>query len=237
VKLPPTNLKDGAEVVFIPAGVFLMGSKDGNGKADEQPQHTVYLDSYYIYKYDVTVAEYRTFCQATGRAMPDAPSWGWLENHPMVDVSWNDAKAYADWAGAALPSEAQWEKAARGTDGRLYPWGNDWDAAKCNTGSKQTSSVGSFPAGASPYGCLDMAGNVWQWCADWYGEDYYKNSPTNNPTGPATGEVRVLRGGSWYYYDFGDYKSGARGAVRDGIGPDGWYYYIGFRCAVLSPVP
>jgi len=121
------NAKDRAEVVYIPAGEFTMGSKPGVGKSDEQPEHKVDLDGYWIYQTKVTVAQYRQFCQATGRSMPNAPSWGWKDDHPIVSVTWDDATAYAKWAGAALPTEAQWEKAARGTDGRIYPWGNEWD--------------------------------------------------------------------------------------------------------------
>jgi formylglycine-generating enzyme required for sulfatase activity len=208
--------------------------------ADELPQRKVYLDAYYVYKTEVTVAQYRKFCDATKRAMPPEPSWKWQDTHPIVNVSWNDAKAYAEWAGAALPTEAQWEKAARGGDGRPFPWGFTWDAAKCanwsNSGAgdtqRGTHPVGSFPAGASPYGALDMAGNVWEWCADWYGADYYKNAATKNPTGPETGKGRVLRGGSWYYY----YDYYFRTAFRnDGYVPDGWIYYFGFRCS--SPPP
>jgi len=124
--------KHGAEMVYVPAGEFLMGSKEGEGDDDERPQHTVYLDAYWIYKTEVTVAQYRKFCQATGRQMPEEPSvQAWTDDHPIVNVSWDDAVAYGKWAGAALPTEAQWEKAARGTDGRQYPWGNDWDAQKC----------------------------------------------------------------------------------------------------------
>ena len=231
------NLKDGAELVLIPAGEFTMGSAHGVGGPDEHPAHKVYLDSYSIYKNDVTVAQYRKFCEATGRTMPVAPDWGWIDNHPIVNVTWDDATAYAHWAGAALPTEAEWEKAARGTDGREYPWGNDWDAAKCSNGvatnPRKTSAVGSFPAGASPYGVLDMEGNVWQWCADWYGDDYYKDSPLRNPIGPDTGTMRVLRGGSWC----NGITVGFRAAYRDrGIpiyrGGDG-----GFRCVCRSPGP
>ena len=232
-----TNPQDGAELIEIPAGEFLMGSSADDKDADpsEKPQHSVYLDAYYIYKNDVTVAQYRKFCNATGRAMPGAPSRGWIDTHPIVNVSWDDASAYAQWAGAALPTEAQWEKAARGTDGRIYPWGNDWDASKCSNSvghtAEQTSPVGSFPSGASPYGVLDMAGNVWQWCADWYGADYYQTSPAKNPTGPATGTVRVLRGGSWYNGG----AVGCRGAYRSSYYPDSGSDYFGFRCVALSP--
>ena len=121
----------------------------------------------------------------------------------MVNVSWLDCVSYAKWAGASLPTEAQWEKAARGTDGRLYPWGNRWDTSVCNnayTKILRTQPVGSYPAGSSPYGCMDMAGNVWEWCADWDSNDYYKNGATNNPTGPSEGKARVLRGGYWNNY-------------------------------------
>ena len=256
--LPKTkiNPKDGAAMVLIPAGSFLMGTSEAQlatmlkahpaykreRYTHEMPQHPVYLDAYYLYKNDVTVAEYRTFCTATGRKMPAAPDWGWIDTHPMVNVSWTDAKAYSDWAGVVLPTEAQWEKAARGTDGRVYPWGNDWDAAKCSnsvgaTHPGKTSPVGAFPAGASPYGCLDMAGNVWQWCADWYGADYYTTSPAKNPTGPSTGTGRVLRGGSWMY-DIGLACIYFRGADRDYNNPLGyWDSDLGFRCVSLSPGP
>ncbi|MBM3496659.1 MAG: hypothetical protein FJX72_20420, partial [Armatimonadetes bacterium] len=193
------NPKDGAEMVYIPAGEFIMGS-DGGG--DEKPRRKVYLDGYWMYQHEITVAQYRRFCSETGRKMPDAPSWGWKNDHPIVNVSWHDAKAYAAWAGVQLPTEAQWEKAARGTDGREYPWGSTFDSSKavCSVRPRDensTAPVGSIPAGASPYGCLDMAGNVWEWCADWYDGGYYRKAPNRNPTGPASGTLRVLRGGSW----------------------------------------
>jgi formylglycine-generating enzyme required for sulfatase activity len=276
--LPPTrvNPKDGAEMVLVPAGEFRMGSSEQELAAwlaahptdkrewftDELPQRSVYLDAYYIYKTEVTVAQYRTFCQATGRQMPPPPPWGWQDAHPIVNVTWDDAKAYADWAGVALPTEAQWEKAARGTEGRLFPWGSAWpppakvgnfadEACKrsgkykdwtfiagYDDGYAETAPVGSFPAGASPYGVLDMAGNVWEWCGDWYDSNYYQTAPTKNPTGPearvrvqvlpgiyVTG--RVVRGGSWCLDDPGIF----RGARRSGGGPSGRYYGDGFRCA------
>ena len=235
-----TNPLDGAALVWVPAGEFLMGSKDGEGSADECPQRTIYLDGYWINKTEVTVAQYRKYCQATGRTMPSEPSWKWSDDHPIVNVSWEDASAYAEWAGAALPTEAQWEKAARGTDGRVYPWGNDWDASKAQCskakwGDANTpAAVGSFPAGTSPYGCLDMAGNVWEWCADWYDAGYYKTAPARNPPGPATGTSRVLRGGSWDFIDPGDFRAADRGDYFD---PSNRGDVVGFRCVLRSPGP
>jgi len=252
------NPKDGAAMVWVPAGEFVMGSKDNEGYSDERPQRKVYLDGYWLYKYEVTVAQYRAFCAATGRALPHFPqpmtyyesnySWagktGWadpaLQQHPIVNVTWHDAQAYAAWAGAQLPTEAQWEKAARGADGRIYPWGNTWDPAKCanrtNSQEKAISTwpVGSFPAGASPCGAHDMAGNVSEWCADWYDAGYYKNAPARNPIGPATGTRRVLRCGSWagYYVEFI-----LRSAVRNYCTPDYYWYSVGFRCGSSSPGP
>ncbi len=222
-------------MVWVPAGEFLMGSidTDENASADEKPQHKVFLDGFWIYKNDVTVAQYRKFCTATGREMADLPDWS-KDDHPVVKVSWDDAKAYACWAGVALPTEAEWEKAARGTDGREYPWGNEWGAAKCQFNQQATAPVGSFPAGASPYGCLDMAGNVWQWCADWYGTDYYSHSPTQNPTGPETGTARVLRSGSWNRDDAVDLRAASRHIRDDPTSRDN---YVGFRCISRSPGP
>lgn len=204
-----TNPKDGSILIVIPAGSFSMGSNESD---DEKPIHTVYLDKYYIGKYLVTNAQYKKFCDATGHSQPPEsdPRISGMKNYftaypnyPVVNVSWFDAKAYCEWAGLRLPTEAEWEKAARGTDGRKYPWGNSWDSNKCNNGGNgdgytNVSSVGSFPSGVSPYGVYDMAGNVWEWCNDWYGENYYGSSPSSNPTGPSSGIDRVLRGGSWW---------------------------------------
>jgi len=229
-----TNPRDGAKMVYIPAGEFIMGSNDSgrdqiDGGRDEKPQRRVYLDSYWLYQLEVTVAQYRKFCQATGTSMPSAPSWGFQDKHPIVNVSWNDAKAYCDWAGVELPTEAKWEMAARGTDGRKWPWGNEWDAKKCNThenGPKTPTPVGAYPSGASPYNCLDMVGNVWEWCADWYDFNYYKNASQRNPTGPNTGQERVVRGGCW-----NSYSDVARCAFRAGRDPVNVYFNLGFRCA------
>lgn len=241
---PPTVIrweKDGKEMVLVPAGEFLMGSLAGEGEDDEHPQHRVYLDAFYMDKTEVTNAEYKRFVDATGYRAPDLWTWGnangqipvGLENHP-VWVSWEDAAAYARWAGKRLPTEAEWEKTARGTDGRTYPWGNDWDPAKANTfevavGQGKTTPVGNYPAGVSPYGVLDMAGNLWEWCADWYSEDYYGRSPASNPTGPVSGIDRVLRGGSCLFphlYARCAYRSRDNPALRKGD--------YGFRCCLSS---
>jgi formylglycine-generating enzyme required for sulfatase activity len=241
---PPkiVNPKDGAEMLYIPPGEFAMGTTDEEVEAllrqypdwkrewfdREKPQRRVSLDGYYIAKTPVTVAQYRAFCEATKRKMPDAPSWGWKEDHPIVNVTWNDAKAYADWAGVRLPTEAEWEKAARSTDGRTWPWGNEWDGGKCansvGRARNGTAPMGSYPQGASPYGVLDMAGNVWEWCADRYGP--YDPKDIRNPTGPKEGQGRVLRGGSWD--NFLPYLF--RAAYRDWDFPNDRNVVIGFRC-------
>jgi formylglycine-generating enzyme required for sulfatase activity len=224
------NPNDGAEMVWVPAGTFTMGSTDADNQAagDEKPAHTVYLDGYWIYKTEVTVGQYKKFCAATGHAMPNLADGFSDDDHPIVDVSWNDAQAYCAWAGVKLPTEAQWEKAARGTDGRIYPWGNEFSTSKAWTkesGATHTAPVGSFPDGASPYGCLDMAGNVCEWCQDWYGKDYYASSPSSNPTGPGYAEGRVLRGGSWFSDSFY-----CRCANRDDPDPSLTLDIYGFRC-------
>jgi formylglycine-generating enzyme required for sulfatase activity len=225
-----TRAKDGVRMVAVPAGEFTMGEKDGT----DNPEHQVTLDGYWIDKNLVTVAQYQKFCEDSGRKMPDPPTWGWKADHPIVNVSWDDARAYADWAGASLPTEAQWEKAARGTDGRKYPWGDEWDTGKLWSsadGKKSgTAPVGSFPEGASPYGALDMAGNVWEWCADFYGKDYYKNSPALNPKGPRYSEERVLRGDSWADSNEDNFRCAYRVRGDPAVRADN----LGFRCAVRA---
>jgi formylglycine-generating enzyme required for sulfatase activity len=193
-----TSPTDHKEMAYVPAGEFVMGSRDDDKRAwpDEKPQHRVYLDAFWIDKTPVTVGQYRVFCGATGRTMPEL-SYSVRDKEPVWGLTWNDATAYAAWAGKRLPTEAEWEKAARGTDGREYPWGNEWDENTCP--DLRYEHVGSCPANASPYGVLDMSGTVSQWCADWYGEDYYRISPARNPTGPASGSTHVLRGGSWVH--------------------------------------
>ncbi|NIM13473.1 MAG: SUMF1/EgtB/PvdO family nonheme iron enzyme [Candidatus Aminicenantes bacterium] len=212
---------DGIIMVYIPAGEFIMGSNDGQD--DEKPAHNVYLDGYWMGKYEVTFDQYDKYCKENNQNRPADKEWG-RGKRPVIHVSWDDANAYCDWLFKKtglkfkLPTEAQWEKAARGTDGREYPWGNSppsgdkfnfadknlWEKEKWSWADKNiddgyayAAPVGSYPQGASPYGLLDMAGNVWECCSDWYDYGYYKNAPKNNPTGPEGGTNRVIRGGSW----------------------------------------
>lgn len=208
-----------ADMILIPAGTFTMGSD--TRAADEKPMHKVYLDAYYIGKYEVTNAEYYEFWeQQTDAArtpenfshLPQIGNWParaeQFPNHPVVGVSWHDAKAYAAWKGMRLPTEAEWEKAARGYTNRVWPWGNAVEPY-ANTDAdddgyqNSLAPVGSFPKGKSYYGVMDMAGNVWEWTSDWYSDVYYGYSsqaakrPKKNPTGPEIGSWRVIRGGSW----------------------------------------
>ena len=178
----------------------------------------------------VTVAAYRRFAEATGRAMPEAPRFnhGWeKEDHPIVNVSWEDAKAYCEWAGGRLPTEAEWEHAARaGKEGLKYPWGDEIGEKHANYGQNAggTSAVGSYPA--NDFRLYDMAGNVWEWVADQYEPNYYSKSPKKDPQGPASGEGRVLRGGSWSLD-----PQDLRASVRPGLQPGSRVDFIGFRCA------
>ena len=214
---------DEENLILIPAGTFTMGSE--RRAADEKPMHKVYLDAYYIGKYEVTNAEYYAFwvSDASRRHtpenfahLPDIGEWParakQFPNHPIVGVSWHDAKAYAEWRGMRLPTEAEWEKAARGYTDRTWPWGNAMEPY-ANTSAvddgydNQLAPVGSFPRGKSYYGALDMAGNVWEWTADWYSDVYYwrslqannnaSRSAKRNPPGPDVGSWRVIRGGSY----------------------------------------
>jgi len=207
------------QLVRVPAGSFLMGSSaaDKKASADEKPQHSVELSEYWIGKYPITNLEYQAFVKEAGHWAPRG--WEGLDyppgkgDHPVVNVSWEDAQAYCRWLSEKtskpyrLPTEAEWEKAARSADGRIYPWGDIFEKEKCNTeeaGIKSTTPVGKYsPAGDSPFGCVDMAGNVWEWCADRYAEDEYarrSGSPVKDPQGPDQGTAlarRVVRGGSW----------------------------------------
>jgi formylglycine-generating enzyme required for sulfatase activity len=199
-----TKLPEGS-MVLIPAGEFTMGSQDGD--ADERPAHKVQVNAFSMDVYEVTVRQYAEFLRAEGFHSP--LDWKTMnqpthQKYPVANVDWADAVAYCKWAGKRLPTEAEWEKAARGTDGRLYPWGNDpptpLHANYGKTGShnyEALAPVGTFENGKSPYGIYDMAGNVWEWVSDWYDTDYYKNSPQQNPEGPPTGGFKVIRGGAW----------------------------------------
>jgi formylglycine-generating enzyme required for sulfatase activity len=219
-------------LIEIPAGPFIMGSD--TGAEDEAPAHEVDLPAFEIDLFEVTNADFAKFVEATGYqtdAEKEARTKNWRsaaegkESHPVVFVSWNDAVAYCEWLGKRLPSEAEWEKAARGTDGRIYPWGDEYDPSKANvkdTGLRGTAVVGSFGAGASPFGVEDMAGNVWEWVADWY-EAY----PGSDFQSDYFGErFRVLRGGGWF--ETADFiRTTVRNANSETAASDD----VGFRCA------
>jgi serine/threonine-protein kinase len=269
--LPPGTTRvreaDGATMVYVPAGEFEMGSTTGD--EDEEPVHTVVLDAFWLDQTEVSVEQFRRFVTATDHettAEEQGASWTWTgewgelagadwahpqgpgsqatDDHPVVHVSWYDAQVYCEWAGARLPTEAEWEYAARGPESLIYPWGNDFDCAKGNfddetaigdyvvpggagcDGYDRTAPVGSFLEGRSWVNAHDLSGNVWEWVADRYAEDYYDRSPRENPTGPATGSRRVLRGGSWR-----DDGRRVRGADRLRNVPFLTYDVGGFRCA------
>ncbi|MCX5641660.1 MAG: SUMF1/EgtB/PvdO family nonheme iron enzyme [Candidatus Omnitrophica bacterium] len=219
-------------MVLIPAGQFLMGSHSGEGVNNEHPQRKVFLSAYYIDKYEVTVAQYRDFCRTTGRNMPTAPSWGWIETHPIVSVSWNDATAYANYYGNRLPTEAEREKAVRaGSKTKYYFGDNEADLNDCawysiNSGN-QTHPIGAKKP--NPFGLYDMYGNAWEWCSDWYDPNYYTGGPKNDPPGPASGNLHSVRGGGWGYA-----ADSCRSEVRNGLKPSYWDSCLGFRCA-FSP--
>jgi serine/threonine-protein kinase len=253
-----TSKADGATLVYVPAGKFYRGALefDEQSNPDEFPLREIELDAFWIDQTEVTNAMFAAFLTAQGVesaggvpwyevGSPDAlisvqgPKWvseRGYEDHPAVEVTWEAANAYCAWVDRRLPTEAEWEKAARGPKGQIYPWGDEapncglvnfWDGNKvCADG---TASVGSFPAGASPYGALDMSGNVWEWTADWYDEFYYEAAPSENPTGPASGNSKVFRGGAW--------ESGPRNlraSDRNNDQTNAARYRLGFRCA-LTP--
>ena len=230
--------KDGMQLLFVTAGEFLMGTLPEDPQASddsEKPQHTVYLDAFFIDETEVSNAMY-AICVKAGECQPPSQTSYFSDptvaNHPVFWVSWSDAKDYCAWAGRQLPTEAQWEKAARGAEGHTYSWGEGIDRSLANYGGtvNRTTPVDSYPSGASPFGALNMAGNVWEWVADWFDPKYYSYSPASNPTGPDRGDHRVKRGGAWY----SDAQS-VRAANRDHIGPTYQAKNIGFRCATINP--
>jgi formylglycine-generating enzyme required for sulfatase activity len=220
-------------MALVSAGEFMMGS---NLADDERPAHHVYLNAFYMDKYEVTVGQYAKYLEVTD--MEEPPDWHIMnqpqhQKRPVVNVDWDDAVMYCKWAGKRLPTEAEWEKAARGTDERIYPWGNEAPTRlHANYGRKEWNDhlalvpVGSFEEGRSSYGIYDMAGNAWEWVSDWYDYDYYKNSPRRNPIGPTTGESKVVRGGSWLYV-----SEFLRSAHRFEAQPTNRHFGYGFRCA------
>ena len=241
--------KDGAILVYVPEGGFLMGAKyepsDLYGSPsfiDNQPQHLVTLDPFWIDETEVTNQQYE-LCVADGACKQPSsvksptrsnyygnPEFG---HYPVIYVEWSMAKNYCEWAGRRLPTEAEWEKTARGEQAFIYPWGNDVpndNLLNYNSTVRDTTEVGKYPDGKSIYGAYDMAGNVWEWVGDWYGENYYSNSPSSNPQGPDSGDYggRVLRGGSWYFLD-----GSLRGHFRFGVIPVDFLVRSDLRSAAL----
>lgn len=248
IKLPAHD-----EMVLIPAGPFLMGSNkkaDRNAYQVEFPQRTVYLDAYEIDKFEVTTVQYLRYVLDKG--LPPLIDWQYdggnfqetMVNHPVMHVSWHEADAYCRWAGKRLPTEAEWEKAARGEDGRIYPWGNQpAGLSRSNFGRTGLSgpvrdrperlllyppiiSVDKYDNSVSPYGIYQMSGNVAEWVADWYDPKYYTRAPDKNPQGPEKGTQRSFRGGGWI-----DSTPTVRAAQRNGTDPETKMNWMGFRCA------
>ncbi len=246
---PAPEIEDafGVAMVLVPAGEFIMGYE--GGERDEAPIHRAYLDSFYIDKYEVTNQQYAAFLNERGNQIEFSAFWvefndpdirihetegvwtadpGW-EQHPLIEMTWFGARAYCEWRGARLPSEAEWEKAARGPDGQIFPWGDESPTcemanfAGCN---HQTVPVGSYPANVSPYGAFDMAGNVWEWVNDWWDPEYYTYSNYENPIGPENGDFKVRRGGAYE-----ESPAHLRSTYRYHNYPPLTYRTIGFRCA------
>lgn len=215
--IAPPKGKDRAPMVEIPSGSFPMGVPPGDrdGGRDEYPRHEVLLDTFWIDQFEVTNGRYVEFVKSAGHRVPQNPTnptrnlWQGdsitesLAERPVINVDWFDADAYCKWAGKRLPTEAEWEKAAKGTSDRRFPWGNVEPTAKHLNynqrwiGEKTLMPVGSYEAGKSPYGVYDVVGNVWEWVNDWYDARYYEKSPSKNPTGPQEGTKKVIRGAGW----------------------------------------
>lgn len=233
---------DDSLMVLIPEGTFAMGSPPVEGDPDETPQRTIYLTSYYIDLYEVSHGQYQNYLKGIGSnakliipVFMDDPSLLTAENLPANGVSWDGANEYCKWAGKRLPTEAEWEKAARGERGLKWPWGNSWTGNSANIQGeedqfKYTAPPGKFERGRSPYGLYDMAGNVGEWVADWYDGSYYLSGPFKNPKGPENGKFRVYRGGSWE-----DVPANVRTAKRFQAAPHQTSAVIGFRCAKDGP--
>ena len=229
---------DGVTLVYVTAGEFLMGSNYSN--QDEAPSHTIYLDAFWIDETEVTVEMYMKCTQAGDCKSPDKFNSYYRSNYfgnaayygyPVMYIDWHQAKDYCEWAGRRLATEAEWEKAARGSDGRSYPWGEGIECThtRYKPCEQDTAPVGNFPAGISPYGAFDMAGNVWEWVSDWYSKSYYSSSSSNNPEGPGGGDYKVMRGGSW----FSD-EVYTRTTARRWEPPGSSFSSVGIRCA-LTP--
>ena len=228
--------------VFVPEGEFLMGAADDVGSFDQKPQHAVYLDAFWVDKYEVTVAEYQQ-CELAGicehprfDSSFDRPSYydnPDYEDYPVIYIRRDDARSYCEWVGGYLTREAQWEKAARGDqDDRLYPWGDWYDCGHGNANwcIGETTRIGSYPLNKSPYGVMDMSGNVWEFFEDFYDPSYYSASPYLNPTGPETGTHLSYRGGAFTWW--GNPTVSVRHPARE-LGSS--FYNIGFRCAYDEP--
>ncbi len=223
--------KDQSILVYVPSGKFRMGCDDPGD--DALPVHEVELSAFYIDKYEATWGQWKR----SGLPMPEAPRWGIQDDHPVVNVSWEDAKKYCDWAGRRLPTEAEWEYAARGPEGRKYPWGNEeptdalarfdqpWD-------SGSTKPVGSYPKGASWCGAMDLTGNAWEWCEDWFDDSFYARSPSKDPRNDKAAKDRVLRGGSWETL-----PAHLRAACRFRDRPGVRLFFFGFRAVVSARAP
>ncbi len=220
-----------------------MGSNEGEKdvESSEFPQHEVYLDNFYIDQFEVTVQQYKRFMKEEKITEPkylEGINFSQNSKKPVGRINWYDAQTYCEWAGKRLPSEAEWEKAARGTDKRTYPWGNfPPNSSMANFGKdtsrniyKELENVGTYEKGKSPYGVYDMAGNVLEWVTDWYSSNYYQASPKKNPKGPLSGEEKILRGGSWF-----NTPSDLRSAFRYYTLPTNRASFIGFRCAQDAP--
>lgn len=232
--------KDGMILVYVPEGEFLRGSSDSDTQANdgEKPQHTVTLDAFWIDQTEVTNGMYALCVESGDCTLPSRSNSSTrnayygnsdYDDFPVIYVSWEQADDYCKWAKRRLPTEAEWEKAARGIDGRLYPWGNTSPNSTLlnyywNTGD--TTAVGSYPDGASPFGALDMVGNIWEWVADWYNSYSDVILSLENPLGPTSGSYRVIRGGFFDYYD-----RNVSAAKRGLYLPDSTNFDIGFRCA------